>query len=801
MILPEIAAAQQPAAQETGTITGTVRDPDGEAVDFASVSLLALPDSSFVGGAQTENGGAFTLAPIEQGRYVIKVSFIGYTEETVGNVRVRAGETTDLGVINIALDSETLDEVTVESQALDIQYDLDKTIFTVSDNIKSMSTNASDVLQQIPMVELDQEGVPSVMGQGVSVMIDGKPSRIYGDNIETVLKLIPSGLIEKVEVVTSPSARYSTEEGGIVLNVITKSEYLTGVSGIANFSVTTNNTYSPSVNINIARRKFSFNNSLAFEYEKDPSSSTVFRENFPSGNVFFTDQTRSGTDKDNDFSYNGNLYYNFNSKTRIGAFFGVGHDTQDELETLNTRFLDAGQSLDSAYVRKIDANENSWNYRAGLDFDKTFSSEDHILNLEAYFSTRSDDENMYYNQESEWEAMESLQQQFSESDDEGFTVEGDYVQPFSEKSRLEAGFRADWETDENVFRAEFFDEALGEYVVNDALSNDFTSVESDYSLYGMYRTEIDRFSIQAGLRLENTVLETTQHLLDQYYKTNFLNLIPTLNLSYRFQNNDNVTVSYSRRARNPRWHELNPFVDYSDPENIESGNPELEPESINSYEASYNKFINQFNLYASVFYRNSNDPVQRIRTVDTNGVSYTNFDNIGSERYYGLETGMGADILPGWNFRVSLGVRRNEVFGFDQDNQTTAVTTNLSTFFPMPYGFKGYVFAYYRGPRSIAQGRMKGNFITNVGVRKSFFNDRADFSIRFSDLFNNRQWSMDLRNNSYNQTSTYQRQSRYLTFSFSYAFGRLDEGRERSRRGNGGGMGGNGGDEGFEMED
>ena len=762
--------------------------------------MLSLPDSTFIGGAQTASGGKFTLEGIQPGRYAVRVSFVGYIEEVSGNVRVRAGETTELGVISIHLDSETLDEVTVESQALDIQYDLDKTIFTVSDNIKSMSTNASDVLEQIPMVELDQEGVPSVMGQGVSVLIDGKPSRIYGDNIETVLKLIPSGLIEKIEVVTSPSARYSTEEGGIVLNIITRSEYLTGVSGIANLSVTSNNTYSPSLNVNIAKKKFSFNNSISFEYDKDLSNSSMFRQNFPGGATFFTDQTRKGTDQDQDFSYNGNLYYNITPKARVGAFFGVGHDTEDEDETLLTRFLDSDQSLDSAYTRFIDNEENSWNYRAGVDFDKTFSSEDHILNIEAYYSTRSDDENMHYDQNSEWEALQSLQNQISQSDDVGFTVEGDYVQPFSETSRLEAGFRADWETDENVFRAEVFDPSTGEFVVNDALSDDFTSLESDYSLYGMYRTEINRFSLQGGLRLEKSVLETTQHLLDQHYKTDFLNLVPTLNMSYRLANNDNITFSYSRRVRTPRWRELNPFVDYSNPENISSGNPELKPEFINSFEAAYNKFVNQFNLYASVFYRHSNDPIQRIRTLDSAGTSYTSFDNIGSERYYGLETGVGADILPEWNFRLSVGLRKNEVFGFDDNNQTTAFTTNLSTFFPLPLDFKGYVFAFYSGPRSIAQGRMKGNFITNVGVRKSFLNDRADFSIRFSDVFNNRQWSMDLQNDFYNETSTYQRQSRYLTFSLSYTFGRLQEG---SRRGEGGrddgGMGG-GGDEGGEFE-
>src|SRR3546814_7075112 len=125
----------------------------------------------------------------------------------------------------------------------------------------------------------------------------------------------------------------------------------------------------------------------------------------------------------------------------------------------------------------------------------------------------------------------------------------------------------------------------------------------------------------------------------------FLNLVPTLKLSYRLKNTDNITVSYSRRAKTPRWHELNPFVDYSDPENIESGNPELKPEFSNSFQASYNKFVNQFNLSASVCYSHITEPNQRIRAVDTAEVSYTNFENIGKERYHGMETVMGAAIL------------------------------------------------------------------------------------------------------------------------------------------------------------
>src|SRR5690606_15023983 len=174
----------------------------------------------------------------------------------------------------------------------------------------------------------------------------------------------------------------------------------------------------------------------------------------------------------------------------------------------------------------------------------------------------------------------------------------------------------------------------------------------------------------------------------------------------------------------PRWRQLNPFVDYSNPENIQSGNPDLDPEFINSFEMSYGKFINQFNLFGSVFYRNSNNPIQQISTVDSDGISFTTYENIGKENYYGLETGAGADILAQWNVRLNIGIRKNEVLGFERANPTTSFTGRFSTFFPLPLGFRGYAFMRYLGPRAIAQGKMKGMLISDAGIRRSFMDKK-----------------------------------------------------------------------------
>src|SRR5690606_6520798 len=260
-------------------LSGQIVDEAKDVVELASVVLLNLPDSTIVGSTQTGSNGRFLIENITPGNYAIRISFIGFMEQVIGDIKIEAEKVRNLGVITFKSDFNLLDEVLIERSGPAVQYELDKTIFNMTPDIQAMSVNATELLEQIPMVELDEEGVPSVMGQNVTVLIDGRPSRVYGNNIETVLKLIPSGIIEKVEVITSPSARYTTEQGAIVLNIVTKAERLVGISGIASLTSTTHTSLVPSVNVNVIRNRFGFNNSFSFIVENDKSTSSMFREN------------------------------------------------------------------------------------------------------------------------------------------------------------------------------------------------------------------------------------------------------------------------------------------------------------------------------------------------------------------------------------------------------------------------------------------------------------------------------------------------------------------------------------------
>lgn len=764
----------------SGRIKGQVVDNAREGIGFASAVLLQLPDSSIVTGAKTEDNGRFELNNVPPGQYALRISYLGYLTQTITGIAVKEGHTENLGVIILKKDNRLLDEVLVESSVPAVQYELDKTIFNVTDDIRAMSINATQILENIPMVELDENGVPSVMGQGVTVLIDGRPSRIYGDEIETVLKLIPAGTIKKVEVITNPSARYATEEGGIVLNIITKSEHLIGLSGMVSLSGNTNGGYSPAVSVNLTRKKFGWNNSFSFEYDRDPFESYLNRKNLLD-TLFYTDQSRTGHEIDKDFSYNGNLYYEVTKNDRIGIFFGLGHDTENKAEKLTTERRSGEKELLSSYIRNITGHENSWQYHAGITYKKTFQdNEDHILDFEAYYSKRDDKDDELFDQQSEWEELNELKHHFTTSHDNGFTIDLDYVQPFSEKSRLEAGFRAEWETDDNDFTPKYFDDSAGKYLVNDTLRNDFISHDQEYSLYAMYRTEIKNFSLQAGLRLEKELLITKQHILDQNFHNEFLNLIPTLNVSYRFKNKDNISFSYTRRADRPWWRQLNPFVDYSDPENIRSGNPDLKPEFDNSFELRYGKFINQFSLYGAAFYRHTYHPIQRIRTINKDGISHMTYQNKGKENYFGVETGFSADIVPDWTVRTNIGIRRNEVLGFERQYSNWSFNGRFSSYFPLPWDVRGFAYVHYRGPRSVAQGQRDGMLYSDLGIRKSFFNKRGDISLRLSDVFNQRKWASSLITDEFVETSSHQWSSRNLSLTISYIFGKLEAGKDKN---------------------
>src|SRR5690554_6014429 len=190
------------AQQKSNGLSAQLVDETKDVVEWASVVLLSLPDSTIVGSARTGDNGRFLIENITPGNYAIRISFIGFIERTIGNIKIETDKVNNLGVITLKQDTRLLDEVVIERIVPAVQHELDRTIFNITADIKGMSSNASEILEQIPMVELNEDGVPSAMGQNLTVLIDGRPSKVYGDNIETVLKLIPSGIIEKVEVIT-----------------------------------------------------------------------------------------------------------------------------------------------------------------------------------------------------------------------------------------------------------------------------------------------------------------------------------------------------------------------------------------------------------------------------------------------------------------------------------------------------------------------------------------------------------------------------------------------------------------------
>lgn len=761
-------------AQDKNGLAGQLVDEAKDVIELASVVLLHLPDSTIAGSAQTGSNGRFLIENIVSGNYAIRVSFIGYMEQVIGNIKIEAGKVNNLGAITFNTDTKLLDEAVVERSVPAVQYELDKTVYNVTADIQAMSVNATELLEQIPMVELNEDGVPSVMGQNVTVLIDGRPSSVYGNNIETVLKLIPSGIIEKVEVITSPSARYTTEQGAIVLNIVTKAEQLIGVSGIASVSATSKKGLSPSLNLNITRKKVSFNNSFSYDYGQEKTHGGVFRENLLDP-VVFTQQEQAGKEIRKNFSYNGNLFYRADDNNTFGLFFGLGRERKNGDEALSTQtFTDQNDEL-SSYARDISSLSTNWNYRGGIDYKRIFENENQVLDIRAYFSTGDDENEQFFDQNSAWEALDYLQYQNSTRENKGFTIQADYVHPFTDKSSLEAGLRANWDKEENKFTPNTFEETVGDYVIDADRLNDFEGRNQQFSAYAMFRTSFERLSLQAGARVEQANLKGKQNLLNQAYENDFLNLIPTLNLSYRLKNEDNLKFSYNRRARRPWGSQLNPFIDYSNPDNIRSGNPELDPELINSFEFSYGKFINRFNLFGTAYYRHSNNPIQQVITIDDQRISHTTYANIGEENYYGLEAGAGADILPQWNIRMNFGIRKNKVTGFGEDISATSTTGRFSSFFPLPFDFRGFAFINYFGPRAIAQGELNGIFLTNLGIRKTLMDKKLNLSVRMSDIINNLEYIRTLEQPTFNQYSNHKRQTRYFSLSLSYVLGSLKD--------------------------
>jgi len=517
-----------------------------------------------------------------------------------------------------------------------MQLALDKKVFNVGKDLSSRGGSAVEILDNVPSVQVDIEGNISLRGSSnVRILVDGKPSGLVGTG-GSGLRSLQANMIEKVEVITNPSARYEAEGMAGIINIILKKEVKKGLNGSFEVTAGVPKVLGTAANLNYRTSKLNFFVNYNIRQREGPGVGSLYQEVFRSDTTFITEQDNKRLRGGLSQTVRLGADYFFNEKNTLTTSFS--YRISDDKNFAETRYDDYINSLDNlveSSIRTDDEKEDETKLEYAIDYEKKFDREgqswktrisyqDNIEEEGSILENRFLDGTLFLEQESNNKERENT-----------LIFQSDYVVPFSKDQKFEVGGRASIRNIDNDFLVEELRDNVWEPL--EGLSNNFQYDEKIYAAYVIYGDKIDNVSYQVGLRPEYTDVNTTLLTTNEENPRDYVNLFPSAFLGYEFGKNNTLQLSYSRRVRRPRFWDLNPFFTFSDNRNFFSGNPDLDPEFTDAFELGHLKFWDKASLSSAVYYRYTTGVIERIQVVNPDGTSVTKPQNLSTRNAYGLE--------------------------------------------------------------------------------------------------------------------------------------------------------------------
>ena len=795
-----------------GEVSGVVVDQKTkEPVEYATVALQSIKDSTIVGGGVTNSKGKFYINELKLGRYILIVDFIGfkrYTSEPFG--LGREGVAKDFGKIEMELSGENeLQEVEVQVDKPLITTAIDKKVFNAEKNITSSGGTALDVLQNVPSVEVDQDGNVGLRGnQNVTVLIDGKPSGLTGGSRQALLEQIPASSIENIEVITNPSAKYDPDGMSGIINIILKKNKLKGFNGMVSTQVgngridqttsrfSTINKYNVNTSLGYRDHRFNAYGNLTLNKRKRFSEGAVDRESAQTGSVFGLGQT-SYNDGNRD-SYMGKVGLDIylTKKSTINTSATYNSRNRNGIEQINyTDYFN--NNITAIRIRDNDDLHGGSSLDLNVGFTQEFNKKDQNLSIQLNQSMGSHDKDGVY-EETIYDENYLFQSAFDQQNIEDnknsvSTIQLDYVHPVNDKLKFETGFKTIIRAIDNDFKA------YNDGVTDSLLNNRFLYNEQIHAAYGIAHYKInEKWSTQVGLRQEITNYESKLVDSDTTFPNSYNPLFPSAYLNYAFDEYSNLNLSYSRRINRPSIHSLNPFTDYSNPLLLRSGNPFLQPEYINSYELAYSKYTKKgISINPSLYYKHTIDVITRVVRTDTAVVNrrIVKRENIGTTDTYGVEFVFSGKVQPYWRMTVSSNFYWNKTTSdledIDLNNDAIGGRLSFINNFTIKKNTDIQVISWYNMPRYFALGYIKYMGSIDFAIKHKIWDGKADISLRVSDILDTQRFAIILDYDDENSNAhiyddvIYDWESRNVFVGFTYRFGKVEMNkRGRGRGGN-----------------
>lgn len=757
---------------------------------YAAIRILKNSDSTLVTGGISDEKGQFSLeAPY--GDYYAMVEFLGYQPIKIPSFSLSPGKNTlDLGTINLSASAQNLQEVVVQAEKSSMELALDKKIFNVGKDLANAGGTASDILSNIPSVSVDGEGNVKLRGSdNVRILIDGKPSGLVSFKGGSGLQQLQGSLVDKVEVITNPSARYEAEGQAGIINIVLKKDRRQGFNG--SFDLITGNpdNFGAGANVNYRKDKINFFLNYALAYRLQPGRSEQYQEVYDGPITRILEQNNEGRIRAANNSINGGLDYYFDDKNiftasylwrRIDARRITDINYRDYINSLSNRF--------SITDRQQDETEDEPNSEYALSYKRSFEKKGHELLIDARYLDYWEHSDQTFTQLSVFDdgiinKVASLtQKSLNDETEKQWLFSADYVQPFGKEGKYELGLRSSFRDMSNDFFVTEED-STGFFQPLDSLNNNFLYDENINAAYAIIGNKINRFSYQFGLRAENTDIKTTLEQTNESNPRNYTNLFPSAHFTYKLAHENSLQISYSRRVRRPRYNDLSPFMTFSDNRNFSSGNPDLNPEYTDAYELGHVKFFDKGSFASSLYYRYTTDKIDRIRRVNSEGFAATRPENLVDDHSFGAEFTSSFTLTKWWKLDFNVNFFRAITDGSniqaDYQSDTYAWFTRQTSRFSLAKKTDIQIRASYEAPRKTPQGEVKSLFFSDLSVSRDLFKGQGKLILNVLDVFNSRRFRSITRGENFFTESNGQMRLRQINLTLNY---RLNQAQQVTRR-------------------
>lgn len=765
-------------AQINGTISGKITDVTSlQPIEFVNIVLMKAGNNEVIKREVTDVKGNYKLSSVPDGSYFIIASFIGYQNLKTATFLIGTANRRILMDIKLDGGAKSLNEVSIVSKKPLYNNTIDRKVYDVSQDILAKSGSASEVLANVPLVQVDVDGNISLRNSTATILINGKVSPLMGANAAVALQQLPANSIERIEVITNPSAKYKPDGTGGIINIVLKKNVKRGLNGTVTGNIGNGERYNASANVNYNPGKINIYGSYSLKQD--------YRQRTNANNRIQTDPGTGSIRYYNDFALQNSrpfsnvaalgIDYNISEKTTIGLS-GDFYLRNIHKHDITSKMVRANFALEQDYDRKRENFEQEKNINATFYAEHGFKKNDHKIRFEFNISHSPEVEDNHYTNSFRYPStVDQLDNTLIKQTADQKHAAIAYENPITEHSKIEAGYDGQYNKEDLDFYGEAFNVVQQKFLTDLNKTNRFIYNENVHAIYGTYALDIKKVGLMLGLRGEYSGIISKLITTGEVIPNHYFKVYPTLHFTYKLADNKELQLNYSRRVRRPEADELNPFAEYADPTNVRVGNPFLLPEIIHSVELGYQWGSDHFSVLPGIYYRYTYNRFTSITTALNDSVLVSRQQNLSNDKAFGADVILTIHPSDKLNFNLIPNIFYNQIdasnLGYSRKKSTVTWSANFNGSYSLPWGASIQLNSIYKSARLTPQGKYLPSFVLNIGFREEVLKKKGSVYLTISDLFKSQRQVAELQSPLLIQNVNQRSNSRIFYLGFSYNFG------------------------------